>query len=158
SDRAVLSSPQGMLKPIEHQGLDAAWTVTLHRQSNSFDFADIVDAELTFWFLCAYDQGLEQAQENALTVEGLQGKLTGAARTAFAIHQPDSWAAFVSDPADSEALDLRYLTVDVGGLPLWEQTRKVANVLLGCARAASQTSEITLRLCCQHDPVGILFT
>jgi hypothetical protein len=157
-DRAVLSSPQGMLKPVEHQGLDAAWTLTLHRQSNNFDFRNIVDVELTFWFLCDYDAGLEQAQENALEVEGLQGRLLGTARTAFGVHQPDAFAAFAGPPADPEALDLRYLTVDVGNLPLWEKAQKVTNLLLGCARAASQTREISLRLCCDHDPVGILVT
>ena len=157
-DRAVLSSPQGMLKPVEHQGLDAAWTLTLHRQSNNFDFRNIVDVELTFWFLCEYDAGLEQAQENALEVEGLQGRLLSTARTAFGIHQPDAFAAFAGPPADPEALDLRYLTVDVGNLPLWEKEQRVTNLLLGCARAASQTRELSLRLCCEHDPVGILVT
>ena len=154
ADRAVLSSPQGMLKPVEHQGLDAAWTLTLHRQANNFDFADIIDAELTFWFLCDYDPALEQAQENALTVEGRQGKLVAAAKTAFAIHQPDTWAAFVNDTADPEALDLRYLTVDVGALPLWEQARKFADLLLGFARLPAEAGEMRLRLCCEHDPVG----
>jgi hypothetical protein len=158
ADSAVLSSPQGMLKPVEHQGLDAAWTLTLHRQSNNFDFKNIVDVEFTFWFLAAYDPGLEQAQENALIQDGLQGKLNAAARTAFAIQQPDSWAAFVGEPSDPDALDFRLLTVDVTNLPLWEKERKLINILLGCARATSQSNEITLRLCCQYDPVGFLLT
>ncbi|HVG95944.1 MAG TPA: hypothetical protein VNK05_03525, partial [Chloroflexota bacterium] len=157
-DRAVLSAPQGMLKPVEHQGLDAAWTLTLHRQSNNFDFLSIVDAELTFWFLCAYDPGLEQAQEDALSAEGLQGKLTGAATTAFATHQPDAWSRFVGAPADAEALDLRYLTADVGELPLWEAERRLTNIMVGCARDPAQEREISLRLCCQYDPVGYLLT
>jgi hypothetical protein len=154
----VLSAPQGMLKPVEHQGLDAAWTLTLHRQSNNFDFKGIVDAELTFWFLCAYDPGLEQAQENALTTEGLQGKLSGAATTAFAVHQPDAWVDFAGEPGDAEALDLRYLTTDVQGLPLWETQRRLTNILVGCSRAPAQRSEISLRLCTQYDPVGYLLT
>ena len=62
----------------------------------------------------------------------------------------------MGEPADGEALDLRYLTVDVANLPLWETERKVTNILLGCARAAAaQSDEITLRLCCAHDPVGV---
>ena len=43
-------------------------------------------------------------------------------------------------------------------LPLWEKERKLTNILLGCARAASQTNEISLRLCCQYDPVGFPLT
>jgi Tc toxin complex TcA C-terminal TcB-binding domain len=158
ADRVVLAAPQGMLKPVEHQGLDAAWTLTLHRQSNNFDFKNIVDVEFTFWFLAAYDPGLEQAEENALTQEGLQGDLNAAARTAFTIDQPDAWAAFVGESSDPDALDLRYLTVDVTNLPLWAKERKLTNILFGCARAASQSNEITLRLCCQYDPVGFLLT
>jgi hypothetical protein len=158
SDRAVLSVPQGMLTPVQHLGLDSGWTLKLHRQSNNFDFRQIVDASLTFWFLCAYDSGLEQAQVNALTVEGSKGLLTGVSRTAFAMHQPDAWNAFVSKPSDGEAVDVRYLTVDVSNLPLWEKERRLTNILLGCARMATQTSEITLRVCCDDDPIGFLFT
>ena len=77
ADRAVLSAPSGMLRPVEHLGLDSAWTLTLHRQSNNFDFRNIVDVELTFWFLAAYDGDLEQAQVNALTEDGQKGLLTG---------------------------------------------------------------------------------
>ena len=126
-----------MLRPVEHLGLDSAWTLTLHRQSNNFDFRNIVDVELTFWFLAAYDGGLEQAQVNALTADGQKGTPDGAARTALAVLQPQVWRAFVGEPADREALDLRYLTVDVANLPLWETERKVTNILLGCARAAA---------------------
>jgi hypothetical protein len=157
-DRAVLSAPQGMLGAVEHLGADAGWTLKLHRQSNNFDFRNIVDVEFTFWFLCAYDQGLEQAQANALVAEGLAGQLVSTATTAFVVHQPNGWSAFVAPPADREALDLRYLTVDVQSLPPWEQQRKLTNILLGCSRALSQTNEITLRLCCDYDPVGFLFT
>ena len=103
-------------------------------------------------------RGWNKAQKNALTQDGLQGKLLAAARTAFAIHQPDAWAAFVGEPSDPEALDLRYLSVDVASLPLWEKERKLTNILLACAGAATQTSEIALRLCCQYDPVGFLLT
>lgn len=158
SDRAVLSAPQGMLTPVQHLGLDSGWTLKLHRQSNNFDFKQIVDASITFWFLCAYDSDLEQAQVNALIEDGKKGLLAGVSRTAFAIHQPDAWNAFVSDPRDGEALDLRYLTVDVANLPLWETNRKLTNVLLACARAVSQTKEITLRISCDNDPVGFLVT
>jgi hypothetical protein len=157
SDQAVLATPQGILTPVEHLGLDSGWALKLHRQSNNFDFHNIVDATFTFWFLCTYDSDLEQAQVNALIEDGNRGLLTGVSRTAFAMNQPDAWNAFAGAPADGEALDVRYLVVDVGGLPLWEKERRLKNVLIGCARAVEQ-NEITLRLCCDYDPAGVLIT
>jgi hypothetical protein len=158
SDRPVLTAPQGMLTPVQHLGLDSAWTLRLQRQSNNFDFASIVDVTFTFWFLCAYDSGLEQAQVNALIEDGTKGLLVGVARAAFSIQQPDAWSGFVSDPSDGERMDLRYLVLDVGDLPLWERNRRLTNLLFACARTAAQTSEITLRVSCDYDPAGILIT
>jgi hypothetical protein len=127
-DRAILSAPPGMLTPVEHLGLDSVWTLTLHRQSNNFDFRNIVDVELTFWFLAAYDGDLEEAQRHALTEDGQKGRLTGVARTAFA-GQPLGWVPFVSEPIDqgvtSAIWPWTWRTCP------WEKERKLTNILLG---------------------------
>ncbi|MFQ5738329.1 MAG: hypothetical protein ACE5JX_04910 [Acidobacteriota bacterium] len=157
SDRAVLSSPQGMLKPLEHMGLDSAWTITLHRQANDFEFVNIRDMEVTFWFLCAYDEDLAEAQEDALIWDGQQGRLRNAAKHGFALQQPSAWAAFTRSPAH-DGVDVRSLVWDAGGFPRWEDRRLLTNLTLAVARRPAGSDEITLRLCCDADPVGVELT
>ncbi len=159
ADRAVLSSPLGMLKPLEHQGLDAAWTLTLHRQSNNFEFSNIIDVEFTFWFLCAHDEGLQRAQMEALIEDGRRGRLSGAARRAFAVHDPDLWRQVVTGPAQRDGLDVRFLGWTVGAeRPAWEDRRRLQNVSLGFARPDGVTDELTVRIASERDPVGVKAT
>jgi hypothetical protein len=92
-DRAVLSVPRGMLRPLENLGLDTAWTLTLPRRSNAFVFENIRNIQLTFWFLGCYDPLLHAAQDLALNEIGNAGGLTSAARLSAVAGIPDQLTA-----------------------------------------------------------------
>ena len=61
--------------------------------------------ELTFWFSPPTIE-LDHAQENALIEDGRRSSRRSSP-TAFAIHQPDAWRAFVGETQDPKVLDLR---------------------------------------------------
>ncbi len=157
-DRAVLKAPQGMLSSVQHLGMDTAWTLTLHRQANNFDFEAIQDVELTFWFRAAFDSRLADAQYEALVRRGRRGELQGAALVACADDLPAEWVAFTGASANPESVDNRSIAIDIADLPPWESARRVTNLLIAGARHAGHSAELTLRLCCDHDPVGHRFT
>ncbi|MCB9765455.1 MAG: hypothetical protein H6739_37115 [Alphaproteobacteria bacterium] len=161
-DRAVLSAPQGMLKPIEHQGLESGWTLRLQRIANNFDFNDIVDVELTFWFLCAYDQDLEEKQNAAWTLMGDDGQLLDTVYTSFATKADETFRAFTAMREDTEALDVRLLSLDVRSLPLWQSNPVLIDALLASpllgADEESPSPALVVRLCHEDDPAGVKLT
>ncbi len=157
-DRVVLSSPAGMLKPVEHHGLNSGWTLKLHPMANDMDFEDIMDVEITFWFRCAYDRGLEEAQEAALTELGKNGDLLDNKRLSYRTDAPDSWSGFVSDPLEAESLDVRQLAVNVKTVESWKKNARVVDIMLGAPTIPEQDDDMKIRLLCSHHPPGVELT
>jgi hypothetical protein len=155
ADRAVMSAPRGMLRPLENLGLDTAWTLTLPRRSNAFLFENLRDVELSFWFLCVYDAQLHQAQDDALHEMGVAGNLTSAARLSAVAIIPDQLTALRGPVATSAQVDNRYLTWRLFGLPQDEVERRVMNLRAVCARRAGTSDELTVRLLSQSAPAGV---
>jgi len=158
ADRAVLSTPRGMLRPLENLGLDTGWTLTLPRRANAFLFENIRDVELTFWFLCCYDPLLHEAQDDALQAMGVAGELSSAARLSAVASIPDQLGALRGPVANAGQVDNRYLTWRVFGLPRDEVSRLVTNVCAVCARRAGTTGELTFRLLSRSSPAGVKLT
>lgn len=160
ADRAVLRLPQGMLSSVQHIGLDTTWTLRLPRAANDFDYEQVRDVELTLWFRASYDQGLADTQAEALARMGRNGDLQGSSAVIGRADLEDAFSDFRGEAEDAEALDVRLLALDVSRFPAWEDTtsRKFTNLRLGLWRLDENTPELKLRLCCDHDPVGISFT
>lgn len=160
ADRAVLRLPQGMLSSVQHIGLDTTWTLRLPRAANNFNYEQIRDLELTLWFRAAYNQGLADAQAEALARMGRNGDLQASSALVGTMDLEDAFANFRGEASDPEALDVRLLSMDLMRFPAWEvdTSRKLTNLRLGLWRLSADTPALKLRLCCDHDPVGISFT
>lgn len=160
SDRVVLSSPEGMLKPVEHIGLNAAWTLSLPMMSNEFDFSNIMDVELTFWFRCGHDRELMIAMQQAWEEMGDAGDMVETHRCSYRTGVPGRWDRFMSANPDTEALDLRRMSWDFDSLKPWQDTSSVSllEMLVGAARiperAEDGTHDLTLRVLSDLDPIG----
>lgn len=153
ADRVVLTAPQGMLKPMEHQGPEGIWTLTLPRQGNDFSFGDIEDVEFTFTFVCVYDAELHSWQDRALTTQGLANTLSSQTRFSDASDAAESLGAFIN-PQGGWGTDVRYLVWDAGpgDHQRWEARRALVNVL------ARLRPGLSARVMCDSDPVGKVFT
>jgi hypothetical protein len=157
-DRAVLSVPRGMLRPLENLGLDTAWTLALPKRSNPFLFENIRDVELTFWFLCCFDPLLQAAQDDALSALGASGQLRSAARLSGAAAIPDQLSRMRGPVASAGQVDNRCLVWRLAGLPQAETARVVRDLRAVCARRAGTTDEVTFRILSQSSPAGVRVT
>jgi hypothetical protein len=157
-DRAVLHIPQGMLGAVALIGMDNAWMLRLHAQSNRFPWSAIRDMEISLWFLAAYDADLEGAQSEAIRLkaesdENLQGTLLVSAAQSTG----SMWGSFVRNATSESVVDVRYLVFDRGDYAPSEArfaSKRLTNLYLG----TPLDQEIVLRLLCTDDPVGILVT
>ncbi len=152
-DRGVLSVPRGMLGRVENLGLDTGWTLSLPKRANAIEFENVRDLELTFWFLCQYDPLLQQAQDDALN----EMVLYNAAKLSAVANLPSQWSA-MRGLAPTEGVDVRYLYWPLAGLPADETERLLTNLRLVAGRQWGTTDELTVRVCCESDPVGERFT